>query len=445
VSSPAPLRAKLFSDGLFTFAGRIASMMLAAVLGVLTARVLGPHGRGIYAIPMIAAGLVAAVYPGLSLSASFYLLRERAGRGAIVPLTIVAAILVVLGAVVAVAIAYSMHAPWAALPAALSLVGSASVMLVTGYSTGTHRVRYNTTFALYSTSATILSIGAAFLWIARSAPVAIWGWVIATDTIGLALLAWMLSDARRLPPGTPVRVRDMLWYTVKTGSVSLVSLLNYRADLYIVAVMTTPAMLGMYSVAVTAAETLLTVTQVTGVVASPHIGSMDERASAALTARCVRHNVLVSGVCSGALALVAPFAVHVLYGNAFLPVVPAMRVLIAGVFALSLGSPMSTFFTIRLARPGVAFTLASISAIVCAAVSVLLVRRIGLVGAATGSTLGYAISQSLAVWYFSRTSRIAVPTIVLPKAGDVQSYVLAARALLKRARSIDSRARVDVS
>lgn len=429
--SATPLRARLFSDGLFTFAGRIASMVLAALLGIMTARVLGPHGRGLYAIPMVAAGLVAAVFPGLSLAASFYLLREKAGRGAIRPLLIVSALFFVAGALVAAIIAYSMHAAWAALPAALSLIGSIGSMLATGYSTGTHRVRYNTTFALYATSATFLVIGAAFLLLARNAPVAIWGWVVATGAVGIALLAWVIRDSRRLDPGTPVPVRAMLWYALRTGAVSLVSLLNYRADLYIVAVMTTPAMLGMYSVAVTAAETLLAVTQVTGIVASPHIGSMDERASAALAARCVRHNVLVSGITSGALALAAPFAVHLLYGEAFMPVVPAMRVLIAGVFALSLGSPMSTYFTIRLGRPGVAFTLASISAVLCAGVTILLVPRIGLTGAAAGSTLGYAVSQTLAILYFSRTSNIRLGTIVLPKASDVRAYVQAGRAFLR--------------
>jgi len=445
VTAATPLRARLFSDGLFTFAGRIASMVLAALLGIMTARVLGPHGRGLYALPMVAAGLVAAIYPGLSLSASFYLLREKAGRGAIRPLLIVAALLFIVGALAAASIAYSMHAAWAALPAALSLIGSIGSMIATGYSTGTHRVRYNTTFALYSTSATFLVIGAAFLFLARNAPIAIWGWVIATGIVGIALLVWVLRDSRRLDPGTPVTVRAMLWYTLRTGAVSLVSLLNYRADLYIVAVMTTPAMLGMYSVAVTAAETLLAVTQVTGVVASPHIGSMDERASAALTARCVRHNVLVSGVTSGALAIAAPFAVHLLYGAAFMPVVPAMRILIAGVFALSLGSPMSTYFTIRLGRPGVAFTLASISAVLCAGLSVLLVPRIGLTGAAAGSTLGYVVSQTLAILYFSRTSKISLDTIMFPRASDLRAYVQASRAFLRGRGPIDSNVRVDAS
>lgn len=436
-ATPTSLRAKLFSDGLFTFAGRIGGMALAAVLGILTARVLGPHGRGIYAVPMVASSLVAAMYPGLSLSTAYFLLRKDAGRGLIRPLLLVATGTFVIGAAAAAGIAFSMHHAWAAAPAALALLGQVCLMIATGYSTGTHRVRLNTTFSLYNTGLTILTIGAAFLLVGKNAPVAIWGWVLATDVIGVALLVWMLIDARKLPAGTPVRTLEVLWYSLRTGAVSLVSLLNYRADLYIVAVMTTPVMLGQYSVAVTAAETLLAVTQVTGIVASPHIGSMGLRESALLAVRCVRHNVLVSGVCSATLAIVAPLAVFVLYGHAFMPVVPAMRVLIAGVFALSLGSPMSTYFTIRLARPGVPFTLASLSAIVCAVTTIALIPRLGLVGAALGSTLGYAISQSLAILYFAKTTGVAIGDIIVPRAADVLAYVRAAKLALRRARPID--------
>lgn len=441
----SPLRAKLFSDGLFSFAGRLGSMVLAAMLGVLTARVLGPHGRGIYAMPMVASGLVGAIFPGLSLSASFYLLREKAGRSVIGPLFTVSAVALAVGAAAASVIAWSEHAPWAAVPASLALFGQMSLMLASGYATGTHRVRYNTTFGLYNTGATIAIMGAAFLTVAHTPIIAIWSWVTATDLVGVAMLIWILTDSRKLPVGPPVRVVAMLWYAARTGAVSLVSLLNYRADIYIVATMGTPEMLGMYSVAVSAAETLLAVTQVTGVVATPHIGSMDERASAALTARCVRHNVLISGVSSGALALVAPFAVHLLYGPAFLPVIPAMRVLIVGVFALSLGSPMSAFFTIRLARPGVPFVLASLSAVICAGVSIALLPRIGLVGAALGSTLGYAISQSIAIVYFSRTASVPVETIILPRLSDISAYTGAIRSIIRRTRPIDSTVRADVS
>src|SRR5262249_30621936 len=157
-------------------------------------------------------------------------------------------------------------------------------------------------------------------------------------------------------------------------------------------------------------------------VTSPLVGSMDREAAAELTARCVRHNVLVASVCCGLLFIAAPFVVRLLYGTAFLPMVPALRILLVGVFALSLGSPMSTFFTLRLGKPEVSLVLASISAIVCIVVSILLVPRFGLVGAAFGSTLAYFLGQSAAIAYFGAISGISASRMLIPRFNDLVVY-----------------------
>jgi O-antigen/teichoic acid export membrane protein len=430
-ATPRPLSARLFADGLFTFGGQILNMLVAAALGVLTARVLGPHGRGIYALPMVASALASAAYAGLSSTASYFLLREKAGRAILPSLFASAALFFLAGAVVAAVAALAEHAAWAIAPAVLSLIGPLGLMMGLGYSTGTHRVRLNTTFTIYGTGLTFALMATAFAFIARAPIVAVYAWVCGSDLVSLALVTWIVLDARKLPLGEPVAFARFLTFAIKTGSVSLVSLLNYRADVYVVALMAPPAALGMYTVAVTAAETMLAVTKVTSVVATPHIGSLSEIESARLVSRCVRHNVLVAGICSGALALLAPFAVELLYGRAFLPMVPALRLLLIGVFVFSLGSPMSSYFTVRLGRPSVALVLASVSAAICIATAIALVPVLGLAGAAIASSLGYIISQSAAIVYFSRIAGISIADLLFPRSSDLSAYVHAARNLLR--------------
>jgi O-antigen/teichoic acid export membrane protein len=234
-----------------------------------------------------------------------------------------------------------------------------------------------------------------------------------------------LREARRLPAGA-MSIASYARYTLRSGLVGLVTLLNYRADVYLVAVLGTPTMLGMYTLAVSAAETLLTTTQVTAVVTAPHVGGLEERAAAALAARAVRHNVLVSGVCCVGLAILAPFAVQLLYGPAFTPVVPALRVLLIGVFALSLGSPMATYFTIRLGRPEVPLILASSSALICIVACVVLIPRIGLVGAALASTIAYIAGQSAAIAWFASVAGVGVGAMLVPRRSDLLAYIRAA-------------------
>jgi O-antigen/teichoic acid export membrane protein len=215
----------------------------------------------------------------------------------------------------------------------------------------------------------------------------------------------------------------------------LISLLNYRADVYIVATLLGAAQLGMYTLAVTAAEMLLAATQVTATVSSPKIGAMESaRAAAELAARCVRHNVLIAAVTCGGLLIAAPIAIRILYGSAFSPMIPAFRILLLGVFALSLGSPMSTYFTIRMGKPQIPLQLAALSASICIVCALLLVGPYGLVGAALGSTLGYMIGQGTAIAVFMRIGRVRFANILIPRWSDVTAYADASSSLLRRLR-----------
>ena len=421
--APASLRNKLVADGVYTFVVRIANMAFAAIVGILTARMLGPGGRGIYALPMVDAALVTAAYSGLSTATSFFMLRQNAGRGVFRAAFATLGMFVGAGALITVVIAAIAHHLWACVPAMLSLPGAAALVLVYGYAVGTHRVRINTSLALTNTLVLFSCLVAGFLAIGRTPSAAITAWVVAGDLLGVCVIVWMLRDSRSIEEDVSVGVWEYSAYAIRVGLVSLVSLLNYRADVYIVAIFTDPAMLGMYTLAVAAAETLLAATQVTAVVTMPHVGSMEKDAAARLTARCVRHNVLIASICCGVLALVAPYVVRLLYGAAFTPMVPALRVLLVGVLALSLGSPMSNFFTLRLGKPELPLIFASISASMCIIVSILLVPRMGLIGAAIGSTVAYLTGQTAAIIYFSSISGISAARMLVPQGSDVLSYI----------------------
>ena len=428
------LRNRFVADGVYTFGIRIVNMMIAAGLGILTARALGPNGRGIYALPMIDAAFVTATYAGISSATSYFLLRKEAGRAVLPAAFLTSAGFVVLGAVAALLIAAATGHAWSGIPAMLALPGPAALMLAYGYAVGTHRVRINTTLALFNTCLLLVVMVSAFFIAGRNPSSAILAWVVATDLLGAAVVVWILVDARtRLAPGT-ISTREFAAYSARTGLVSLVSLLNYRADVYVVAILTDTATLGLYTLAVTAAETLLTATQVTSTVTSPMVGSLDTSAAADLTARAVRHNVVVALACCAGLAVLAPIVVHLLYGAAFVPMVPALRVLLIGVFALSLGSPMASFFTLHLGKPEVPLVLGASSAVICVGVSIWLVPKMGLTGAALGSTVAYVLSQAAAIGYFCVISGIRPGVMLLPRRSDFVSYGEIAMGFARRLR-----------
>ena len=428
------LRNKLFADGVYTFVFRLANMGVAAILGILTARLLGPHGRGIYALPLVAVSIASSAFSGLNAATSYFMLRKRVGRGVLLPALLCAGTFVALGIPAVIAITYSMHASWAALPAILALPAPAILAIFYGYQIGIDRVRMNTTYATLNVLTLLAALLCAFALFGREPRAAIIGWVIGSDVFAAGALIWLLHDSKRLHYA-PVRFKSYCSYGFRMGAVYLVSLLNYRADVYIVAALGEPALLGMYTLAVAGAETLLAATQVSAVVSSPQIGSLESEAAAAqLAARCVRNNVLVALVTCGVLWFAAPLLIRILYGPAFMPMIPALRVLLIGVFALSLGSPMSTFFTIRQGKPQIPMMLAGLSAAICIGITLATIHRLGLVGAAIGSTSGYVVAQGTAILVFSRGLSMPLRTLLVPRWSDITAYAHASGSLLRRLR-----------
>ncbi len=408
----------LVGDGLVTLLTRVANLVGVAVLSIITARLLGPQGRGIYALPLIDAGLVSATFTGLASSVSYFMLNKKVGRGALLPAFLTAGIFVVFGSGVVVLLALLTHQSWAALPAVASLPFSASMSVCLGFINGVKKVRHNMLLGLLSTILTMTLMLLGFYFVGRTPSVAIAVWLITSVTVACCTTATTLYFARRLPY-TAVPFREYFNFTIKVGALSFITLINYRVDVYLVAIFASPATLGMYTLAVAAAESLQTVTQVATIVTAPHIGSLERTAALKLTSRCVRNNTALAAILCVFVGIAAPLLVHVLYGAKFLAIVPALRVLLLGVVALAGASALSSYFTLKMGKPEVSVVMASISAAICFTVTMLLLPRIGVLGAAIGTASSYIFGQLLSVWYFCRDTGETFSSVLLLKRGDV--------------------------
>lgn len=421
-ASQAPSSKALFYDGMYTLGGRLLRTVLAVALGVLIARVLGPYQRGLYALPTaVYTGLVTAVFSGLSLAVSYSMLTTGAGREILRPAFITAALFSIAGALPVAAAAQLGHNTWAVIPSVVILPCSAAGMVLLGYAVGSKQIRWQTTYSLASTAALLAGIGAAFTFFPHTARIAVAAFLVVNVLLAAACVWIVLRDARPRT-GAPVSLRAFVAYALRVGFVSLVTLLNYRADLYVVAILTTAAVLGQYAVAISAAEGLLVVTQVASIVTSPHVGSMDKKGAAEMTAQCVRATLLISAPICALFFIAAPQIVHVLYGAAYLPLVPSLRVLLVAVLVLSLGSPVSNFFTLNRGKPEVALASALAAACVCLAISWVLVPRIGTIGAALATALAYVLGEGMRMGFFMAATGTRIGTILVPTRGDVDAY-----------------------
>jgi O-antigen/teichoic acid export membrane protein len=195
----------------------------------------------------------------------------------------------------------------------------------------------------------------------------------------------------------------------------MISVFNGRADQAVMASLTTPAQLGLYSVAVTVAELPQ---QVAEAIRSVAFAESNHRADMAIIARAARLLLfLISGIGLG-LGLAASALLPLLFGESFAGALPMMWVLLVGTVSLA-GASVIGSGLVAINRQG-RQALAQVSGLVLAMCGLfVLVPLLGGLGAAILTAVAYTIIFGLMLLFFRRETGIPVRDCVVPQRQDV--------------------------
>jgi len=219
----------------------------------------------------------------------------------------------------------------------------------------------------------------------------------------------------RKVPGLPLQM-------LKKGFLYALTLflfgLNYRFDIYILQQLVDSAEIGRYTVGVSIAETLWYFQQSSGIIVfSYSCGASDAEMFSARIAKIVR-TLLPFGILLGLMiALLSPWAVPLIFGRSYAGSVHVIWAILPGVTALF----VSKLLYSDLAGTGVP------RAVLCVLVimfginvvgNLLLIPRLGVIGAGLASSLSYGLGSALFVYVYSTLRNIPVRDILLPKRQD---------------------------
>jgi O-antigen/teichoic acid export membrane protein len=249
----------------------------------------------------------------------------------------------------------------------------------------------------------------------RNTPVAmlvLMAWVSGKSLVAVFTALYALHDAaghdKRLghDPGfhlpAPSTWRSEWPFVLTIGVTNVVSLLNYRASLFLVEHYQGLSDVGTYSVAVTVAELLWVLSSSVTVSAYARIGHPDRQQAAATTVRAVRINVITTLLAAPLLLLGAwwglPWVMGAEYAASLLP----LACLLPGVAAYAAASSLSAFYTNHLGKPQLSGGIAGLSLVISFVLGVVLVPRWGTVGAAVASSVGYVLAIMVAYGVFLR-------------------------------------------
>lgn len=392
------------------------STPLALGLVVLQGRFLEPSGRGAYVVAVLGVTIFSRLLGQLGVAVTNRLGEERTSLG---PLTRRALALGVLAGAVAIpVIALGGSALGGidfdvALIAALALIPNVLWQTTSGVLLGLSRIRVWNYVQLGSPVLTLLGMLVLVVWLDAGVRGAVGAWALANViTAAFALTVardvWLPPD---LPPlaDRPARLLARLAFAM--GVVHVINLVSYRIELFILDRSKGLDEIGIYSIAMQAAEAMwLIAAAVAGAVTAPAVHETEARA-VRLIMRAAGRALLFTAIVAGVVAVAAPFLIPLALGDAFDDAARPLLLLLPGVVLYAPVSVLVVYLSVRRGRPRLSLFVALAGGVVTLALALALIPRYGTEGAALASTAGYAAAAGLAFGFFLRLSRRPATTI----------------------------------
>ena len=431
---------ELSLKSLETLVLRLTAEPLTIATGVIVARTLGPAGKGILAYTGLMLGLLIAISTGQSLAVSWqygrlkvesavvYRAMLRLFRLVVLPLSLV---LVTIGA-------FRRDGGLAAAALMFPFVYYAQTTLAFFMSDGKVRwanIQGNIAPGIFLIFVSVAAfafhagIGAILvLWVLAWAIVAVWAHRMnapyrpARDAVFNA----------RLVVETAVQ---QWWFMVKATLNQFVQILNFQIDLLIVLAVLGPSQVGIYSLAVSTGQAMWHISRPLAVSALGRVVGSSKEESAELTAACLRHSLFLVGAACVMLFIAGPALITFVYGPKFAPAGPALRWILPGIIAYCAMPFLSQFFTLQVGRPLLSTLAGAISTVVCAATTIVLLPKFGIVAGAIGTSASYVASFIFMLALFERETKLPVSKLLVLTRADVRHYTDLVRALIGSARA----------
>jgi O-antigen/teichoic acid export membrane protein len=435
-----PARRHLGAGAFASLVVQVAPLVGVTLLSVVVARHLGPDATGVVALMTTLLEVVLALAGfGLTVGITYLVSRgDWSARDAFRESQLAGLLLGALGVAVGLAVFLITRDKLFAgisLVSALLGIGHLPLSLSRGF-TGAialARERYEA-YAAFELAGTIVLIAAAVpLTLAIGVNGALLGILLAHVASFAAAAVWGVRYSRVAPVPAhahPRRLKEAITFGSKAWGASLLQLINYRLDLFLVSAFVTRADVGRYSVAlsVTALAWILPAALETVIFprtadlhAAQGRGEIALEESDQATTRAIRHSVVLLVPATVIVLLLVVVAIPLLYGSAFSKSVWFGLILIPGVVALSLGKSLSAVITGR-GKPQYALWTTAVTVPLSIVLYFTLIPVLGGYGAALGSTLSYFTSTALALLWFRRTTHIPLRTAVVPSGAELRDY-----------------------
>jgi O-antigen/teichoic acid export membrane protein len=422
---------------------RSAQLFAAKVVGnagyfvavLLLARGLGPAGRGEIAFLIVTSLILARAAPfGIAEATTVFAAQRPGARAVQLSTAVTFAAATAAAAAIAVGLALLAFVDGGAADIGVSeavvlagaAVAVAAAEIGNAFLLGCDRVRQQA--VITASSSWIYALLLVLVWASGSLSVVVAAaaWAVAQSLRAL----WVLSRSLRglglsRPSGTVLRESIVFGSRAWIGSIA--RFLNFRVDQLLMAFIASASALGIYAVAVNAAEVLLYFPSTTAVALLPLAARSDPLRRVEVVLRAFRSAALVTTAGALVAAILGPALIPLVFGTDYdASVTPFLWLLPGAVGFAAMGVFSSALVASSL--PGRSSTGPVVSLVVGFALALTLIPPYGPSGAAAASTLAFLAGGLAALATYRRHAPFAWSSLLLPRRGDLDVF----RALVPR-------------
>jgi O-antigen/teichoic acid export membrane protein len=403
------------------FFGNSSGYIVAIITGVVVARSLGPAGKGVAAYAMLVMSVFTTFGGGLQsgimhacgsnerpLVVAYGTALRLLGL-AMLPIAII---------LVSIAVLDSRHASFAyvacAVPFAVYCQIANAVFMLNGDIRSTVIQAAIPPFgvALFTIPALMLFHGGV------TAVLGIWSLMFAASACFAIIRLGHYFPALTFT-STNAALREQAWFGLKSGATSLAGFLNLRIDLFVVAAMLDARTLGVYSLAVATGEMMWQLSRPLAFSAMGRIAAADRAQATALTCTITRSIVALEAVIGTVFFFIAPAAITFVYGRAYAESGTIVRCLILGIILYGAQMPLAFFLSIKDGKPLSVLTVQLFSVIACAALSIVAIPHLNVIGAALATTATYSATWLATSLLFARSTGAPLARFTIVQGADI--------------------------
>jgi len=382
--------------------------LIALVISILTARWLGPEGKGILSIVLLMP-FIAALVSTLGVHEAAAFVCGRRGVAIAEMAQFARWLLLLLGPPVGAFLIFFFRSGGAGIlgqvfpPSLCLLVGGlffSKLWILLGRGILRTDERFNEVLRIDILEvllplALILLVG----WLGgRTVESVSFGFLV--SAFCTALLVLIATSSYKATRPTSKRIRHLLQLSTSYGMKNQLRLVGaiilQRANFLVVGALMDMKSVGIYAVANAVSEVVARVPDGASWFLTPRIAKLNEKEGVRATVRYLR--VVFSLTCLGALgvAVAAPVALPFLFGTRFAGAVPVLSILLAGIIVSSVGRVLAASLIGRgyAGKVGLATWLGGA---VMLGLDLLLIPKWGLVGAGIGACVGYLVNTWITV------------------------------------------------